>query len=492
MLTATGSAIGTPTYMSPEQSSGARDITGAADQYSLGCVAFEMLTGAPPFAADTVVALIFKHYTEEPPSLSKLRPDCPSEVVSAVHKMLQKAPEDRFASLDEAAQVFRDASSGDEESLRLLLRAFAMGEAAADEAVRRRTPSPTATMARATEVRRGGKPVSREVAAETTASSGAPTSSLPPLGAASKGVATKATGNAESWPRTLIPAQQAKPKRASRWRAPGVFTVLMAVLAAVIFVFPRVGGLAASLPEETAIQAQRRAAAEAAVQRGEAPGADGDCSGIRADLPSCRVHTFVTLQDIAPVMVEATLAAQDPGFEARTGVDWSVMRQAAGYPRATFAWGNAADREDLLPVLGALPTRMATAGAAGSLTQQLVQQVYFPVSEGLFRKLREIATAQRVGESLSRDRILELYLNSADFGPGLYGVEAAAQAYFKVPAAKLTRSQAATLAAILIAPRASNPNSEPAAMRQRQALILRRLAGEDVRVPLPGLTPDAK
>ena len=97
----------------------------------------------------------------------------------------------------------------------------------------------------------------------------------------------------------------------------------------------------------------------------------------------------------------------------------------------------------------------------------------------------------RLGRALPKERILELYLNVAYFGAGLYGVEAASQAYFGVPAKAVTKSQAAALVATLATPRSSTPLLEPAAMRRRQALILRRLNGEAVSIP-PGIAgPDS-
>jgi serine/threonine protein kinase len=100
-LTSTGMAIGTPTYMSPEQAT-ADNVTGASDQYSLGVVAYEMLTGRPPFTGTSPVQLMYSHNHDTPPDIRKLRPDCPEELCSAVMKMLAKDPADRFLSMEEA------------------------------------------------------------------------------------------------------------------------------------------------------------------------------------------------------------------------------------------------------------------------------------------------------------------------------------------------------------------------------------------------------
>lgn len=100
-LTMTGATIGTPTYMSPEQCTG-EEITGATDQYSLGVVAYEMLTGKPPFDADTGVTLMYKHCHESPKPVAEARPDCPHDLAQAVDRMLSKEPADRWPTMEEA------------------------------------------------------------------------------------------------------------------------------------------------------------------------------------------------------------------------------------------------------------------------------------------------------------------------------------------------------------------------------------------------------
>jgi serine/threonine-protein kinase len=100
-LTMTGTTIGTPAYMSPEQCE-AKLVTGASDQYSLGVVAWEMLTGKTPFSGDSAVTTMYKHCHEPLPPLSDFRPDCPPEVLEAVTRMLAKGPTERWPSLEAA------------------------------------------------------------------------------------------------------------------------------------------------------------------------------------------------------------------------------------------------------------------------------------------------------------------------------------------------------------------------------------------------------
>ncbi|MGH7506648.1 MAG: transglycosylase domain-containing protein, partial [Longimicrobiales bacterium] len=112
-----------------------------------------------------------------------------------------------------------------------------------------------------------------------------------------------------------------------------------------------------------------------------------------------------------------------------------------------------------------------------TITQQLAKNLYFSDDRSALRKLEEFIVARRLEWFLSKDRILELYLNVAEWGPGLFGAEAAAQRYFDRPAAELTRAQAAALAATLPHPLTSNPDHRPGRMAWRQDLILRRMGG---------------
>ena len=100
-LTMTGATVGTPSYMSPEQCA-AKELTGASDQYSLGVVAYEMLAGKLPFAADSIMAIMYSHFNDPPPPLNEVRPDCPPEIVQAVMRMLAKEPGERFPTVEDA------------------------------------------------------------------------------------------------------------------------------------------------------------------------------------------------------------------------------------------------------------------------------------------------------------------------------------------------------------------------------------------------------
>ncbi|MBX3248480.1 MAG: protein kinase [Myxococcales bacterium] len=113
-LTRTGQLIGTPLYMSPEQSRGA-PVDHRADLYSLGVIMFEALAGELPFPATSVYECVLRHTTEPPPPLAARRPDLPATVASLVARCLEKSPGKRWASADELREAWRSAWDVDAE-----------------------------------------------------------------------------------------------------------------------------------------------------------------------------------------------------------------------------------------------------------------------------------------------------------------------------------------------------------------------------------------
>ncbi len=106
-LTATGLAIGTPAYMSPEQASGDRDVDGRSDLYALGVLGYQMLTGEPPFSGNTVAVLLVKHLTETPVPVEERRADTPPMLAAMIMRLLEKDPAHRFQSASELADALR-------------------------------------------------------------------------------------------------------------------------------------------------------------------------------------------------------------------------------------------------------------------------------------------------------------------------------------------------------------------------------------------------
>jgi len=103
-LTMTGVTVGTPTYMSPEQCA-TEEVTGASDQYSLGVVAYEMLTGTLPFQDASIMSVMYAHFNQPPRPVTELRPDCSPNLAAAVMRMLEKDPAQRWSSMDDVVAV---------------------------------------------------------------------------------------------------------------------------------------------------------------------------------------------------------------------------------------------------------------------------------------------------------------------------------------------------------------------------------------------------
>jgi len=144
--THSGALVGTPAYMSPEQCSGA-EVSGASDQYALGAVAYEMLTGVAPFTGSTLT-VIQAHVEEPPRSIRELRVDCPPDMEAAILRMLAKDPADRWGTMAEAKAALGATPLGEEDPLLAELRRLANPErdsgarlvAALDQVSKQRPP----------------------------------------------------------------------------------------------------------------------------------------------------------------------------------------------------------------------------------------------------------------------------------------------------------------------------------------------------------------
>jgi eukaryotic-like serine/threonine-protein kinase len=110
-LTETGLAIGTPAYMSPEQAAGSQDVDGRSDQYSLGCVLYEMLSGETPYTGPTPQAILAKKLSEPLPRISVVRETVPPGVEAALHKALARTAADRFATASQFARALATAEA---------------------------------------------------------------------------------------------------------------------------------------------------------------------------------------------------------------------------------------------------------------------------------------------------------------------------------------------------------------------------------------------
>src|SRR3989338_4521093 len=142
-------------------------------------------------------------------------------------------------------------------------------------------------------------------------------------------------------------------------------------------------------------------------------------------------QVFVPYDKISPYLKEAVIAAEDDEFFEHRGFSWEAIKKAAVYDwkKKRFARG------------------------ASTTTQQLARNLYLTPSKNPIRKIREIMIALKLERELSKQRILELYLNVVEWGNGIYGCEAAARHYFNKSASNLSMSESAYLASILPSPR---------------------------------------
>ncbi len=191
--------------------------------------------------------------------------------------------------------------------------------------------------------------------------------------------------------------------------------------------------------------------------------------------PSATAAVFepTPLAQISPVLQELVVLAEDARFRTHWGIDPAELRDALGLDAGAGP----------IETLRALWRRRDRMRGASTITQQLAKNLYLSPSRNPLRKLKELATALRLEAALPKDRILELYLNVAELGPGTWGVERASRRYFAVPATAVSVEQAASLAATLPHPRTSNPMHRPGRMLARRELILARYHGGDVVIP---------
>ena len=204
----------------------------------------------------------------------------------------------------------------------------------------------------------------------------------------------------------------------------------------------------------------------------------------KAGEPFEPVQDWVPLEEIPEVMVRAVLVSEDDRFREHGGVDWKALAEEVEWSGGeSFSWRSEEDRAALWQALGYYREHRSEIKGRSTLTQQLAKNLFFTPDRSLVRKAGEFVVARRLERFVGKDRILEIYLNTAELGPGVFGVGAASRAYFGVPAQRLTRSQAASLAATLPHPLTSNPGHRPARMEWRRNLILARLAGREVEIP---------
>jgi monofunctional glycosyltransferase len=159
-------------------------------------------------------------------------------------------------------------------------------------------------------------------------------------------------------------------------------------------------------------------------------------------------YNFVPLSEIAPDLQHAVIAAEDARFYQHHGFDWHAMEIAA--------------EDDM---------QGGRLRGGSTITQQLVKNLFFGTGRSILRKGAELTLVPVAELVLGKHRILELYLNVVEWGPGVYGAEAACRHYYGIPARNIDRLQSAQLAAILPQPLKRRPDH----MKHYAELILERM-----------------
>jgi monofunctional biosynthetic peptidoglycan transglycosylase len=202
-----------------------------------------------------------------------------------------------------------------------------------------------------------------------------------------------------------------------------------------LLTMPDVSALRTTNPPVTALMDARQAQAEA------------------QGLAIKRQWVWVPLSRISPHLRQAVVAAEDASFFTHEGFDWEGIKEAAKYNLEA----------------GELKRGGST------ITQQLAKNLYLSSERSLFRKAREALITRSLEQQLTKERILELYLNVAEWGQGVYGAEAAARHHFNKSSQDLTADEAAWLAAILPSPRRYDPLRKTTALTRRHDRILNRI-----------------
>jgi monofunctional glycosyltransferase len=233
--------------------------------------------------------------------------------------------------------------------------------------------------------------------------------------------------------------------RRLRRAAAALLAVAFAYAAYLYLSLPDVRPLAATPPPTTAFIELR---AREARQKGH---------------PPRRIQRWVNYARISTHVKRAVLVAEDAKFWQHEGIDFEQLKESmeVNIERMEFARG------------------------ASTITQQLAKNLYLSPSKNPIRKIREMLIARRLEAELSKQRILELYLNLIEWGDGIYGVDAAARSYFGKGAADIGPQEAALLAAAIRSPRVFDPARPSARLRRRQQMILRRMGAAS---PPPVLT----
>ncbi len=193
---------------------------------------------------------------------------------------------------------------------------------------------------------------------------------------------------------------------------------------------------------------------------------------------------WVDYADISPHLKRAVIASEDAGFVEHSGVEWDAIEQAWEKNQRAEARAEKAQARAQARAQGQAdarqPSRAASASAkvvgGSTITQQLAKNLFLSSERTVLRKAQEFVLALMLETMLSKQRILEIYLNNVEWGEGVFGAQAAARHYFQKDAARLGPYEAARLAVMLPAPKRFEKNPASPYVNARAATIAARMA----------------
>jgi monofunctional glycosyltransferase len=227
-----------------------------------------------------------------------------------------------------------------------------------------------------------------------------------------------------------------EPQKTSRWLKKTVWLILLALLLTLIWTiwdsFRDVSALKSENPKETAMMRYR----------------ENQAAGHKRT--AFRRQVWTPLSQISASLIQAVLISEDDKFFQHEGFDWDGIKVAMEKNLDRKKWS-----------------------AGGStITQQLAKNLYLNPSKNPLRKIREAVLAMQMEKALTKKRILEIYLNVIEWGPGIYGIGAAARFYFNKTPAELTAGEAIRLASVLPNPLRYSPIQDSNKRMRKQRLLL--------------------
>jgi monofunctional glycosyltransferase len=180
---------------------------------------------------------------------------------------------------------------------------------------------------------------------------------------------------------------------------------------------------------------------------------------------------WVDYARISTHLKRAVIASEDDGFSQHDGIDWTALERA--WEKNAKAEQRAAARQARAAQSGAVKPPKIVGGS--TITQQLAKNLFLSGERNLFRKGQELVLTLMLETLLSKQRILEIYLNHVEWGEGVFGAEAAARHYFRKPASQLRANEAARLAVMLPRPKYFEKRRQSGYLSHRANIIMGRM-----------------